>query len=89
MIVMIYKDFIAATIAVTICILTGVNATSANKMISAFRAAFNEPSMIAYANEQGTDPDDSSIPSLPYASDQPSAPGKSPSSQSSRSSLRY
>jgi hypothetical protein len=56
-----------------------------NRMISTFRNAFNDPSVIAYANEQGADLPESPTTSLPNISGQPTAPAKSLSTQSPRS----
>jgi hypothetical protein len=47
-------------------------------MVNNFKEAFNDPSLIEYANQQGIDIPDSTR-----------APSKSPSSQSSRSSSSY
>jgi len=47
-------------------------------LVNNFKEAFNDPSLIEYANQQGID-----IP------DSPTAPSKSPSSQSSRSSSSH
>jgi hypothetical protein len=56
-----------------------------NRMISTFKDAFNDPSIIAYANEQEADLPDSLTASLPNTSGQPPAPAKSLSTQSTRS----
>ena len=51
---------------------------SAATMVNNFKEAFNDPSLIEYANQQGIGITDSTT-----------APSKSPSSQSSRSSSSY
>ena len=51
--------------------------------------AFNDPSLIEYANQLGIGTADSPTASLPDTSGQPLAPSKSPSSQPSRSSSNY
>jgi hypothetical protein len=49
------------------------------RMISEFQDAFNDPSVIAYANKQGADLPDSPTTSLPDTSSQLPGPAKSPS----------
>jgi hypothetical protein len=56
------------------------------RIINAFKGAFNDPSLIEYANQQGTGIADPPTAPLPDTSSEPFAPSKSPSSQSSRSS---
>ncbi len=51
--------------------------------------AFNDPSLIEYANQLGIGIADSPTAPLPDTSGQPLAPSKSPSSQPSRSSSNY
>jgi hypothetical protein len=51
--------------------------------------AFNDPSLIEYANQQGISIADSPTATLPDTSSQPLAPSKSTSSQPSRSSSNY
>ena len=58
-------------------------------IINAFKGAFNDPSLIEYANQQGIGIADSPTAPLPDTSSQPLAPSKSPSSQPSRSSSNY
>jgi hypothetical protein len=58
-------------------------------MVNNFKDAFNDPSLIEYANQQGIDIPDSTTTSLLNTSSQPPAPSKSPSSQSSSSSSNY
>jgi len=59
------------------------------RIINAFKGAFNDPSLIEYANEQGIGIAESPTAPPLNASSQPPAPSKSPSSQSSRSPLSY
>jgi hypothetical protein len=59
------------------------------RIINAFKGAFNDPSLIEYANQQGIDIADSPTIPLPDTSSQPLAPSKSPSSQPSRCSSNY
>jgi hypothetical protein len=59
------------------------------RIINAFKGAFNDPSLIEYANQQGIDIADSPTAPLPDTSGQPLAPSKSPSSQPCRSSSNY
>jgi hypothetical protein len=58
-------------------------------MVNDFKEAFNDPSLIEYANQQGIGVPDWPTTPLLNASSQPPAPSKSPSSQSSRSSSSY
>jgi hypothetical protein len=60
-----------------------------DKIINAFKGAFNDPSLIEYANQQGIGIADSPTAPLLDTSSQPSAPSKLPSSQSTRSSSSY
>ena len=60
-----------------------------DRIINAFKGAFNDPSLIEYANQQGIGIADSPTAPLPDTSSQPLAPSKSPSSQPSRSSSNY
>ena len=50
------------------------------RIINAFKGAFNDPSLIEYANQQGIGIADSPTAPLPDTSSQPLAPSKSPSS---------
>jgi hypothetical protein len=59
------------------------------RIVNAFKGAFNDPSLIEYANQQGIGIADSPTAPLPDTSSQPLAPSKSPSSQPSRSSSNY
>ena len=59
------------------------------RIINAFKGAFNDPSLIEYANKQGIGIAESPTAPPLNASSQPPAPSKSPSSQSSRSPLSY
>jgi hypothetical protein len=59
------------------------------RVINAFKGAFNGPSLIEYANQQGIGIADSPAAPLPDTSSQPLAPSKSPSSQPCRSSSNY
>ena len=59
------------------------------RIINAFKGAFNDPSLIEYANQQGIGIAESPTAPPLNASSQPPAPSKSPSSQSSRSPLSY
>ncbi len=59
------------------------------RIINAFKGAFNDPSLIEYANQQGIGVADSPTAPLPDTSSQPFVPSKSPSSQLSRSSSNY
>jgi hypothetical protein len=59
------------------------------RIINVFKGAFNDPSLIEYANQQGIGVADSPTAPLPDTSSQPLAPSKSPSSQPSRSSSNY
>jgi len=59
------------------------------RIISAFKGAFNDPSLIEYANRQGIGIADSPTASLLNASSQSPAPSKSRSSQSSTSPSSY
>jgi len=73
---MTYKNTIAVTVAATaVCLLAGSSAMAPfiSRTMNAFNDAFNDPSIIAYANEQGEFLPDSSTPSLPN----PPAPAKS------------
>jgi len=58
-------------------------------MVNDFKEAFNDPSLIEYANQQGIGTLDSPTTSLLNRSSQSSAHSKSPSSQSSSSSSNY
>jgi hypothetical protein len=81
---MTYRNTIAVTVAATtVCLLAGLSAMAPfiSRTINAFNDAFNDPSIVAYANEQGEFLPNSSTPSLPN----PPAPAKS-LSQSTRSS---
>jgi len=60
-----------------------------SRIINALKGAFNDPSLIDYANQQGTGIADPLTAALPDTSSQPLAPLKSPSSQPSRSSSNY
>jgi hypothetical protein len=62
---------------------------SAAIMVNNFKKAFNDPSLIEYANQQGIGTLNSPTTSLLNASSHSSAPSKSPSSQSSSSSFNY
>ena len=59
------------------------------RIINAFKGAFNDPSLIEYANQSGIGIADSPTAPLPDTSSQPLAPSKSPSSRPSRSSSNY
>ena len=59
------------------------------RIINAFKGAFNDPSLIESANQQGIGIADSPTAPLPDTSSQPFAPSKSPSSQPNRSSSNY
>ena len=59
------------------------------RIINTFKAAFNNPSLIEYANQQGIGIDNSPTAQLPDTSSQPLTPSKSPSSQPNRSSSNY
>ena len=59
------------------------------RMINAFKSAFDDPSLIEYANQQGIDIADSPTAPLPDTSGRPLAPSKSPSSQPCRFSSNY
>jgi len=59
------------------------------RIINAFESAFNDPSLIEYANQQGIGIPDSPTAPLSDTSSQPPAPSKSSSSQPSRSSSSY
>jgi len=59
------------------------------RIINAFKGAFNDPSLIECANQQGIGIADSPTAPLPDTSGQPLAPSKSPSNQPSRSSSNY
>ena len=59
------------------------------RIINAFEAAFNNPSLIEYANQQGIGIADSPPAPLPDASRQPLTPPKSPLSQPNRFSSNY
>ncbi len=59
------------------------------RIINAFKGAFNDPSLIKYANQQGIGIADSPTAPLLNTSSEPPAHSKSPSSQSSRSSSSY
>src|SRR6266699_4591950 len=59
------------------------------RIINAFKGAFNDPSLIEYANQQGIGIADSPTAPLLNTSSEPPAHSKSPSSQSSRSSSSY
>jgi len=58
-------------------------------MVNGFKEAFNDPSLIEYANQQGIGTLDSPTTSLLNTSSQSPAPSKSPSSQSSSFSSNY
>jgi hypothetical protein len=60
-----------------------------DRIMDALKGAFNDPSLIEYANQQGIGIVDSSTAPLPDTSSQPPVPSKSPSSQLSRSSSNY
>ena len=60
-----------------------------DRIINAFKGAFNDPSLIEYANQQGIGIADSPTAPLLNTSSEPPAHSKSPSSQSSRSSSSY
>jgi hypothetical protein len=47
-----YKTLTGQTIAIAIVVIAASNAILANKMTTAFKEAFNDPAIIAYANEQ-------------------------------------
>jgi hypothetical protein len=81
---MTYRNTIAVTIAVSaVCLLAGSSAMVPfiSRTISAFNDTFNDPSIAAYANEQGEFLPDSPTPAFPN----PPAPG-TPLSQSTGSS---
>lgn len=59
------------------------------RIINAFEAAFNNPSLIEYANQQGIGIIDSPTVPLPDTSREPLTPSKSPSSQPNRFSSNY
>ena len=59
------------------------------RIINALQVAFNDPSIIEYANQQGIGIEDSPTAPLPDTSSQPLTPSKSPSSQPNRSSSNY
>jgi hypothetical protein len=59
------------------------------RIINALQVAFNDPSIIEYANQQGIGIEDSPTAPLPDTSSQPLAPSKLPSSQPCRSSSSY
>jgi hypothetical protein len=59
------------------------------RIIDAFKGAFNDPSLIEYANQQGIGIVDSPTAPLLNTPSQPLAPSKLPSSQPSRSSSSY
>jgi hypothetical protein len=59
------------------------------RIINAFKGAFNDPSLIEYANQQGIGIADSLTAPLSNTPSQPLAPSKLPSSQPSRSSSSY
>ena len=59
------------------------------RIINTFKAAFNNPSLIEYANQQGIGIDNSPTAQLPDTSSQPLTPSRSPSSQPNRSSSNY
>jgi hypothetical protein len=59
------------------------------RIINAFKGAFNDPSLIEYANQQGIGIAESPTAPPLNASSQSPAPSKSPSRQSSRSPLSY
>ena len=59
------------------------------RIINAFKGAFDDPSLIEYANQQGIGIADSPTAPLLNTSSEPPAHSKSPSSQSSRSSSSY
>ena len=59
------------------------------RIINAFKGAFNDPSLIEYANQLGIGIADSPTAPLPDISGQPLAPSKLPSSQPCRSSSNY
>jgi hypothetical protein len=59
------------------------------RIINAFKGAFNDPSLIEYANQQGIGIADSPTAPLSNTPSQPLAPAKLPSSQPSRSSSSY
>jgi hypothetical protein len=58
-------------------------------MMNSFKEAFNDPSIIDYANQQGIGIADSPTAPLLDTSSHSAAPSKSPSSQSSRFSSNY
>ena len=62
---------------------------SAATMVNDFKGAFNDPSLIEYANQQGIDIPDSPTTPLVNRSSQRPAHSKLPSSQSSSSSSNY
>ena len=59
------------------------------RIINAFKGAFNDPSLIEYANQQGIGIADSPTTPLSNTPSQPLAPSKPPLSQPSRSSSNY
>src|SRR5947209_7561809 len=59
------------------------------RITNAFKGAFNDPSLIEYANQQGIGIADSPTAPLPDTSSQPLTPSKSPSSEPNRSSSSY
>jgi hypothetical protein len=59
------------------------------RIINAFKGAFNDPSLIEYANQQGIGIADSPTAPLSNTPSQLLAPSKSPSSQPSRSAPNY
>jgi len=59
------------------------------RIINALQGAFNEPSIIEYANQQGIGIEDSPTAPLPDTSSQPLTPSRSPSSQPNRFSCNY
>jgi len=83
-ILMTYRNTIGVAVAVTaVCLLAGSSAMAPfiSRTIHAFNDAFNDPSIVAYANEQGEFLPDSSTPSLPN----PPAPAQSLSQSTSSS----
>jgi hypothetical protein len=59
------------------------------RIINAFKGAFNDPSLIEYANQQGIGIADSPTAPLSNTPSQPLAPSKLPLSQPCRSSSSY
>jgi hypothetical protein len=58
-------------------------------IVNAFEGAFNDPSLIEYGNQQGTDISELLTTPCPNTSSQPLTTSKPPSSHSTRSSSSY